>query len=214
MTALGAPATSALAVPAVDLVPQSVLAPVAADPSVEARRAGAAERENREAERTRVLNAVTVAAGQRASRLSSQSAAVDQKAKAIKKARARAKARAVVAEKKRLAAVKEQGYEDGTTDPRTMARQILENKFGYGADQFSCFDWIIKRESGWNVRAQNPSSGAYGLPQSLPGSKMASVASDWRDNPATQIIWAAGYMKDRYGGPCGAKSYWEGAGNY
>ena len=64
-----------------------------------------------------------------------------------------------------------------------MAKQILDNKFGYGADQFSCFDWIIKHESGWNVHAQNASSGAYGLPQSLPGSKMASVASDWRAQP-------------------------------
>ena len=87
---------------------------------------------------------------------------------------------------------------------RTRARwpsQILENKFGYGSDQFSCFDWIIKHESGWNVHAQNASSGAYGLPQSLPGSKMASVASDWRDNPATQIIWGAQYMKSRTAAP-------------
>ena len=107
-----------------------------------------------------------------------------------------------------------QGYEVGVTDPREMARQILDNKFGYGAGQFSCFDWIIKRESNWDVHAQNPSSGAYGLPQSLPGSKMASVAPDWRDNPATQIIWGAQYMKSRYGSPCDAKSHWESAGNY
>ena len=94
-----------------------------------------------------------------------------------------------------------------------IARQILMNKFSYGDDQFACFSWIITRESNWNVHAQNP-SGAYGLPQSLPGTKMASVAPDWRDNPATQIIWGAGYMKDRYGSPCGAKSHWESAGNY
>ncbi|GAA3577109.1 hypothetical protein GCM10022197_37930 [Microlunatus spumicola] len=218
MTALGAPATTTLAVPAVDLVPQSVLAPVAADPSVDAQRAETAERENRDAERTRIRDAVTVAAGQRASNLDDQGDAIDKKSKEIKKAKAKAaaekKAKAEAAEKKRRAAIKAQGYEVGVTDPREMARQILDNKFGYGSDQFSCFDWIIKHESGWNVHAQNASSGAYGLPQSLPGSKMASVAPDWRDNPATQIIWGAQYMKSRYGSPCGAKSHWESAGNY
>jgi transglycosylase-like protein with SLT domain len=214
VTTLGAPATTTLAAPAVNLVPQSVLARVSPGSSVEARRAAAAGRENREAERTRILDATTAAAGRRAVNLDRQSNAIDQQAKEIKKARAKAKAKAAAAEKKRLAAIKEQGYEDGTTDPRKMAKQILENKFGYGADQFSCFDWIIKHESNWDVHAQNASSGAYGLPQSLPGSKMASVASDWRDNPATQIIWGARYMKDRYGSPCGAKSYWESAGNY
>ena len=215
---LGAPATTALAVPDVDLVPQSVLAPVAPDPSVEAQRAAAGERENRDAERTRILGAATVAAGQRASHLNDQGAAIDQRSKEIKKAQAKAravaKAKAAAAEKKRRAAIKAQGYEIGTTDPREMAKQILDNKFGYGADQFSCFDWIIKHESNWNVHAQNASSGAYGLPQSLPGSKMASVAGDWRDNPATQIIWGVGYMKSRYGSPCGAQSYWQGHGNY
>ena len=64
------------------------------------------------------------------------------------------------------------------------------------------------RATGTSTR-RTPSSGAYGLPQSLPGSKMASVASDWRDNPATQIIWGAKYMKSRYGSPCGAKSHWQ-----
>ena len=116
---------------------------------------------------------------------------------------------AAAAEKKRRAAIKAQGYEVGVTDPREMAQQILKNKFGYGSDQFSCFDWIIKHESNWNVHATNPSSGAYGLPQSLPGSKMASVASDWRDNPATQIIWGAQYMKERYGSACDAWSFWQ-----
>ena len=64
------------------------------------------------------------------------------------------------------------------------------------------------------MHAENASSGAYGLPQSLPGSKMGSVAPDWRDNPATQIIWGAQYMKQPYGSTCDAKSHWERAGNY
>ena len=141
VSALGAPATTTLAVPAMNLVPQSVLAPVAADPSVEAQRAASAERENRDAERTRIRDAATVAAGQRASNLGTQGAAIDQRSKEIAKARAKAKAeakaKAAAAEKKRRAAIKAQGYEVGVTDPREMAKQILDNKFGYGADQFS-----------------------------------------------------------------------------
>ena len=227
MTALGGASTSTLAVPAVTTVPQPVVAP--ADPQLEAQRAASSDRENRDAERTRLAQSAATAADQRAAGLGSQSSSIDKtsdaakvaqaKARAEAKARAKAKAaaakaKAAAAEKKRKAAIKAQGYTPGTSDPRAMARQILQNRFGYGADQFSCFDWIIKHESNWNVHATNPSSGAYGLPQSLPGNKMATVASDWRDNPATQIIWGAKYMKDRYGSPCAAQSYWQGHGNY
>lgn len=107
-----------------------------------------------------------------------------------------------------------QGVEPGTTDPRTMAKQILKNKFGYGESQFVCFDNIIKRESMYKINARNPSSGAYGIPQALPGSKMASVGSDWRTNPATQIIWAVKYMDDRYGSPCQAWTFKRAKGWY
>lgn len=227
VTALGGPATSTLAVPAVTTVPQSVIAPV--DPELEAQRAANVTRENRDAERTRIAQSAVTAANQRAAGLGSQSSTIDKtsdaakaaaaKARAEAKARAKAKAAAAAkakaaAEKKRKAAIKAQGYTPGTTDLRDMARQILDNRFGYGADQFSCFNWIIEHESGWNPRATNASFGAYGLPQSLPGSKMASVASDWRTNPATQIIWGAKYMKDRYGSPCAAQGYWRSHGNY
>ncbi|NUR58657.1 MAG: lytic transglycosylase domain-containing protein [Catenulispora sp.] len=75
--------------------------------------------------------------------------------------------------------------------------------------QFGCFANIIERESGWNVHATNPGSGAYGLGQALPGSKMASAGSDWRDNPVTQIKWVLSYMDSRYGSPCGAWSFWQ-----
>ncbi len=67
----------------------------------------------------------------------------------------------------------------------------------------------MSRESSWNVTATNASSGAYGLVQSLPGSKMASAGSDWRTNPATQIKWGLDYMNSRYGSPCGAWSFWQ-----
>jgi hypothetical protein len=111
-------------------------------------------------------------------------------------------------------ALANRGYDPGTTDPREIARQILKNKYGYGESQFNCFNNIIMRESMWRVNATNPSSGAYGIPQALPGSKMASVASDWRTNPATQIIWGIKYMKDRYGSPCGAWGFKSSHGWY
>ncbi|MEU9110267.1 transglycosylase SLT domain-containing protein [Streptomyces sp. NPDC048483] len=76
-------------------------------------------------------------------------------------------------------------------------------------DQFQCFSNIVDHESGWNYRATNASSGAYGLVQALPGSKMSSAGSDWQSNPATQIKWGLNYMNDRYGSPCGAWSFWQ-----
>jgi hypothetical protein len=70
--------------------------------------------------------------------------------------------------------------------------------------QWSCLDSLWSKESGWNVHAYNRSSGAYGIPQALPGGKMASAGSDWRDNPATQIRWGLNYIRSSYGTPCGA----------
>jgi hypothetical protein len=87
------------------------------------------------------------------------------------------------------------------------AYQIAERIVPSG--QFGCFDWIVTRESGWSVTATNPSSGAYGLGQALPGDKMASEGSDWRTNPVTQIKWTLNYMDSRYGSPCSAQSFWE-----
>ncbi|WP_326745239.1 transglycosylase SLT domain-containing protein [Streptomyces sp. NBC_01760] len=80
--------------------------------------------------------------------------------------------------------------------------------------QYQCLDNLIRRESGWNHRAANPSSGAYGLMQALPGSKMASAGSDWRTNPLTQIKWGLKYIKQRYGTPCGAWNFWQKNGWY
>jgi hypothetical protein len=100
------------------------------------------------------------------------------------------------------AGVANRGYSPGTTDPRDIARQIMKNKYGYGDPDFDCFNNIIMRESDWIIDATNPSSGAYEIPQVLPAAKMASAGSDWRTNPANQIIWAIGYMEERYGSPC------------
>ncbi|MFD6275423.1 lytic transglycosylase domain-containing protein [Streptomyces sp. NPDC060209] len=87
---------------------------------------------------------------------------------------------------------------------QAMARAMMP------ADQFQCFSNIVERESGWNYRATNASSGAYGIMQALPGSKMASAGADWQTNPATQIKWGLSYMNsDRYGSPCAAWSFWQ-----
>lgn len=85
--------------------------------------------------------------------------------------------------------------------PSGSARDIARQVFG---SQFTCADALINKESSWNVQATNPSSGAYGLPQALPGSKMASHGSDWQSNPATQLRWMKTYVDSRYGGICGA----------
>ncbi|MBZ5739844.1 transglycosylase SLT domain-containing protein [Nocardioides mangrovi] len=98
-------------------------------------------------------------------------------------------------------------------DPRDIA-QALMPQFGFSSDQFGCLDSLWTRESGWNPAAQNASSGAFGIPQALPGSKMASAGADWATNPATQIEWGLGYIQDRYGSPCGAWSHSESYGWY
>ena len=87
-------------------------------------------------------------------------------------------------------------------------------KAGFGIDQFGCLNKLWTKESHWNHKAQNKSSGAYGIPQSLPGSKMASVGSDWRTNPATQIKWGLNYIEGRYGSPCKAWSHSQSVGWY
>jgi len=97
------------------------------------------------------------------------------------------------------------------------AKRIAYNmlpSFGFNASQqFGCLDNIWTRESGWSVTAAN-ASGAYGIPQALPGSKMASAGADWQTSAATQIKWGLGYIKGRYGTPCGAWGFWEAHGWY
>ena len=85
---------------------------------------------------------------------------------------------------------------------------------GWGDSEFSCLVALWNKESGWRVNAYNASSGAYGIPQSLPGSKMASAGGDWETNPATQISWGLGYIGGRYGTPCGAWGHSQRVGWY
>ncbi len=86
--------------------------------------------------------------------------------------------------------------------------------YGWSTDQFSCLLSLWNRESGWRANALNPSSGAYGIPQSLPGEKMAAAGPDWRTNARTQVDWGLGYIADRYGSPCGAWAHSESTGWY
>ena len=94
----------------------------------------------------------------------------------------------------------------GTPDPGTakaIAYDMVAAR-GWGQSEYDCLVALWNKESHWNVYAHNKSSGAYGIPQALPGSKMASAGADWATNPATQITWGLGYISGRYGTPCGA----------
>jgi hypothetical protein len=86
--------------------------------------------------------------------------------------------------------------------PQQVAEAML-GSFGWSSSQFSCLDPLWQRESGWSVTAANP-DGAYGIPQALPGAKMASAGPDWQNDAATQIRWGLEYIKSLYGSPCGA----------
>lgn len=104
----------------------------------------------------------------------------------------------------------------GVPDPGTaqaIAFQLVAER-GWDQNEYSCLVALWDRESGWNVYAHNTSSGAYGIPQALPGDKMAAVAGDWATNPTTQILWGLAYISDSYGTPCGAWGHSESAGWY
>jgi hypothetical protein len=145
-------------------------------------------------------------------------------AQAAKEAAERArKAEAAAASRKREREAAEQAAKpyDGPI-PASCAEYSGNRKIGcalmlekgFGIAEFPCLEKLWTKESGWNHKASNSSSGAYGIPQSLPGSKMGSVADDWRTNPATQIIWGLGYIKGRYKTPCGAWTYFQNNGHY
>ncbi|WP_406329555.1 transglycosylase SLT domain-containing protein [Streptomyces sp. NBC_00203] len=100
-----------------------------------------------------------------------------------------------------------------TTSTASSAQSIAHQMIPDAA-QFNAFSNIVEHESGWNISATNASSGAYGLVQALPGSKMASAGADWKTNPKTQIKWGLDYMNSRYGSPTGAWNFWQANGWY
>jgi len=118
-----------------------------------------------------------------------------------------AAAKAAAAKQAAPAAVQPSG------NPQQIALSMLSS-FGWSSSQFSCLVSLWNRESGWNTYASNPSSGAYGIPQALPGSKMASAGADWASNPATQIKWGLGYIQSVYGSPCAAWDHSQAVGWY
>ena len=99
----------------------------------------------------------------------------------------------------------------GPLPPETAkaAAKSMLPAYGWDEAQYQCLETIWTRESNWNYAAENPSSGAYGIPQSLPADKMGSIAPDWRTNAVTQIKWGLGYIKERYGSPCQAWAWWQ-----
>lgn len=150
---------------------------------------------------------VRVAADRAAS--NTQKSAVAAHAAAVEKAKAvaLAKQRRADADKAARAAQRKKIIANAQTDPRSAAQTIM-GEFGFGAGQWSCLNTLWVGESDWNYRAENSSSGAYGIPQSLPGSKMATMGGDWRSNPVTQIRWGLDYIKKSYGTPCNALNQW------
>ncbi|TQM71012.1 hypothetical protein FHX41_4762 [Actinomadura hallensis] len=141
---------------------------------------------------------------------------------------AAAKKRAYEEHQRELKRLKEKAKREAKARAELKARQererlarsnpsAAENK-AYGKKMNALKGWsrcwpslliLWERESNWNERAENPSSGAYGIPQSLPGSKMASAGADWRTSSPTQIAWGLGYIKARYKDPCGAWAFWQ-----
>ncbi|MEN2741142.1 phospholipase [Microbacterium sp. X-17] len=97
---------------------------------------------------------------------------------------------------------------------QATARQLASSEYGWGDGEFSCLLSLWNRESSWNYQAYNAGSGAAGIPQALPGSKMASVGSDWETNATTQIQWGLRYIAGSYGTPCGAWGHSQSTGWY
>lgn len=127
--------------------------------------------------------------------------------------RDRAAAKVAAAASARITVLDARPTGGGPAQNRELGR-FLTAEFGWDAGQFSCVDEIFSQESGWSVTADNPSSSAYGIPQALPGSKMASAGPDWQTNPETQIRWGLGYIDERYGTPCAAWNFKQGTGWY
>ncbi len=90
------------------------------------------------------------------------------------------------------------------SSPQTIARNQLVGHGWGNNQQFGCLNNLWMRESGWRINAMNPYSGAYGIPQALPGSKMGASGANWRYDASTQIRWGLDYIGARYGSPCGA----------
>ena len=175
--------------------PHAVLATFTATPAAVAQ---ATELSNNQIDTDAALAAARRAGVQRASALTeTKKVAADVKAAELSRAREIADQRAAREQARQGILARAQ------SNPRAVGR-LLVFDHGWDEGQFGCLDRLWSKESGWRWNAANGSSGAYGIAQSLPGSKMASVASDWSTNPITQITWGLQYISGRYGTPCSA----------
>ena len=180
---------------------------------------GAAARDNGLAKSAQDLKATEAAARvaalrQAVARQEARKAARARAAAAAKAAAAQAAARAAArAARQQQASAAASSVATPSGSPQQIAQGML-GSYGWSASQFSCLQPLWNAESGWNVSATNTSSGAYGIPQALPGSKMASAGADWQTDAATQIRWGLGYIRSVYGSPCGAWSHEQAYGWY
>jgi hypothetical protein len=87
---------------------------------------------------------------------------------------------------------------------KKVAKSILIDEYGFAEKEYSCLNQLWTKESNWNYKSRNKKSGAHGIPQALPASKMNVVSTDWRTNPVTQIRWGLRYISIRYETPCKA----------
>ncbi len=180
---------------------------------------------SRAAEREALQTALMVAVEQRNAALTTTSGAIDATEAAIQQQRAeqaaaeKAAAEKAAAEKKaaeKAAAEKKAAAPQGGSRSanKELGRHLAATLYGWTGEQFTCYDNIIMRESLWDQYADNPTSSAYGIPQALPGKRMASEGADWKTNPATQIKWGLKYVKERYGTPCKAWAFKRAKGWY
>lgn len=140
----------------------------------------------------------------KAAEITEAAAEVDRAAAAA----AAAAAAQAAAEAARAAAAAEALRVANTPDgARATAASLASSRYGWGAGEFSCLNKLWQKESGWSYTAYNASSGATGIPQALPGSKMATAGSDWKTNAATQVAWGLDYIDRAYGSPCSAWSH-------
>lgn len=141
----------------------------------------------------------------KAAEITEAAAEVDRAAAAAAAAQAAAEA---AAEAARAAAAAEALRVGNTPDgARATAASLASSRYGWGAGEFSCLNKLWQKESGWSYTAYNASSGATGIPQALPGSKMATAGSDWKTNASTQVAWGLDYIDRAYGSPCSAWSH-------
>ncbi|MBB2976174.1 chemotaxis protein histidine kinase CheA [Microbacterium endophyticum] len=174
-----------------------------------------AETKRVRAETAKLTDRVEAAEAERAAKEAAEKAAAEKAA--AEKAAAEAAAAEAAAEAQKAQEAAPATAPAAPANPsgaQATAQQLAASNYGWGDDQFACLVSLWNKESGWNAQASNGSSGAYGIPQALPGSKMASAGADWATNATTQIVWGLQYIAGSYGTPCGAWSHSQSTGWY